>query len=783
MVKAWEAKNAKRAVKASGATLMALSLSACGSEDEVAAPVTPVTPVTPVAKPFELTPLVDIASGTQALNGSLANAFRFTDGNDTVTAISATIAADDTLIDGSTTDSDVINITHTGGTMAAMSAINIETANVTFASGASSIASFTNFTGLKTVNVDGSVAAKVLNADGATISASKYTRELTIESSTFAGNTAAGSAETVNVTVSGATYGTTAATQSSIVVSATTNGTLETLNVTSAGDSANVFALASGGSDSFKTINVLGSADATIRVAKGDVSGNTVSGTGSTGTVSLSLDVNSSGATAVNAANWTGIDNLVLRDSATASATDAATFNSVKSGQNVVVANSVGTLTVAAQAATYTAEAASAGLELNGTSTTAGVTVGAYAAENITALNLVSTGLASSTSTTAANTVSSIDGDFSTITITGDTSVALSSLAIDNKQTATGDTAARAVTVDASAMTGNAFLDITAAGGAKVVYTITGTAGADTIVVNDAGSTVVAGDGKDTITGGTGKDTIDGGAANDHIDVSYGKDTLTGGAGNDTFDIDLTAVGASAQVASYIAGTGAADAATTLAVTVGGATYSAADAADAAGSLATAFITAHSSAFQGLGIDLSKSGSGATEKLVFTAQTAGSEFTISTVTKGGTAVTADAGTQANVVAADVDTTITDFTSGDIIDTVGLSALGATYYEGAASGLATTVDYGVIVLTGATYATANAAEQAVQTVVSGANNVDGTADAIIVFLNSTTGTAQAAFDADQDTDGNLADSTVLVTFESITTLTDLASVMSADSFVI
>ena len=40
LVKAWEAKNAKRAVKASGATLMALSLSACGGSDDVVVDIT-----------------------------------------------------------------------------------------------------------------------------------------------------------------------------------------------------------------------------------------------------------------------------------------------------------------------------------------------------------------------------------------------------------------------------------------------------------------------------------------------------------------------------------------------------------------------------------------------------------------------------------------------------------------------------------------------------------------------------------------------------------------------
>ena len=59
MVKLWESKNAQRALKGSGLTLMAMSLTACGSDSDTAAVVTPVTPTTPVAEAVALTIGVD----------------------------------------------------------------------------------------------------------------------------------------------------------------------------------------------------------------------------------------------------------------------------------------------------------------------------------------------------------------------------------------------------------------------------------------------------------------------------------------------------------------------------------------------------------------------------------------------------------------------------------------------------------------------------------------------------------------------------------------------------
>ena len=59
------------------------------------------------------------------------------------------------------------------------------------------------------------------------------------------------------------------------------------------------------------------------------------------------------------------------------------------------------------------------------------------------------------------------------------------------------------------------------------------------------------------------------------------------------------------------------------------------------------------------------------------------------------------------------------------------------------------------------------------------------DGIIVFMNSTTGFAQVAYDADTDdvTSSSNDAANVIFGLENITTLTDLAAAFSADSFVI
>jgi hypothetical protein len=791
----WEKKNAK-AARAGGVSLMALSLAACGSDDATTTTTASdtSTTTTPVPATFDLTPLTDIASGTQALNGSLASDFRFTSGNEVVNGITATMASADTLLDNSTTDNDVLNVTMTGGTN--ITTMNIETINLTYAVAAADYNA--SNTGTTAFNVSGSVAGILGNPTaGAEVTLDGYGRVLTIDTLTLTGTAAAGSAESLNVTLKGATHGSTAASQTGVTIDGTDGESLETLNITSSGDAANTFTLAFENTETVGTYNILGTQDITIRVDDAKVSGTTFKGETNSGNVALSLDTN--GNITVNASNWSGVDDIILRDSAVGA--NNATLNSIASGQDVVVTSSVGTLTPTVTGATFASFAAAADLDLNGSSTVAGVTVTTYDAQNTTALNLVSQGLASSTANTAANTITNLDGDFTSITITGDTSLAITDLDIEAVQTATTATTARAVTVDASAMTGNSFVSITASADAKVSYTMTGTLGADTLVANASGSTLTGGAGNDVLTGGDGTDAITGGAGTDHIDISYGtSDTASGGAGNDTYDINAIEVAAVARVitsADVDGGLTTVAAQDDIIVVVDGVTY-ATDMltdGDTADDIAADFVAEHASAIlgaHGVTVAVQTGVAGGAEGLVFTGKADGTSFTADvTLSDNGTMVAvAETTTAAGSALKDTMTTISDFAAGDILDIDGIVKNGTAkvdgaggYYEGAAGSATITTEYDVMVITDQSYANFGDAEAAIagRLSVGGANA--STDDVVFIFLNSTSGTAQMFFDVDVDSDNDVDAADQIATFSNITNLTDLAAAFSADSFVI
>jgi len=406
-------------------------------------------------------------------------------------------------------------------------------------------------------------------------------------------------------------------------------------------------------------------------------------------------------------------------------------------------------------------------------------------------LNLDSVGLASSTSTTAANTISNLDGDFSTITITGDTSLAISDLDIEAKEAASS-TSARAVTLDASNMTGNAFVSITASADAKVSYTMTGTDGADTLVSNASGSSLTGGAGADTLTGGDGVDSIKGDAGADHIDVSYGKDVLTGGAGNDTYDVDSFSAAAVAQVTTSADVDGGKTGATadSLVVVVDGVTYTQAvlTAGDTGDDIAADFVASFGDAIlgaHGVTVAVTSTSANSSGLLKFTGKSDGTTFTVDlNYVDNTTLVTmAETATTAGAAAKDVISEITDFAAGDILDLAGgLTEAGISYYEGAAASSAAANN--IYVLTDASgFADAEAAEDAV---AAGTISTD-TADGIFVFINSTLGHAQVVYDSDISADSsNLGASdgaAVLFNLTSITNVTDLAAAFSADSFTI
>jgi hypothetical protein len=166
--------------------------------------------------------------------------------------------------------------------------------------------------------------------------------------------------------------------------------------------------------------------------------------------------------------------------------------------------------------------------------------------------------------------------------------------------------------------------------------------------------------------------------------------------------------------------------------------------------------------------------------LVFTGKTDGTTFTVdATLNDGGSNVTiAETTNNTGTAAGDVKSTITDFAVGDIVDTVGLTNLGTGgYYEGASTGMTAGTAYGMVVLTDQSYATWELAENAVATTST------STSEGIVIFLNSTTGVAEAHYEADLGANDTTAAADLLITFSSITNLTDLAATMSSDSFTI
>jgi hypothetical protein len=743
---------------------------------------------------FTLTTGNDVADNISASRGNLTSTFKFTSGDETVNASVGTLGDNDILLDNSTTDSDVLTVSGGTGTFTAS---NIETINLTTA--AAAVLQLDNVTGAKNVNITGANTVTVDGFNAATfqptIGINNITRIVTIETTTLGGAASTADAETLNLSVSGLSYGTTAATQSGITLNGiavdnTTDvdGVYETVNLASTGTTTNDFALVLNADESIGTLNITGDQSIQIRAVSSAVSGVTVNGTDNTGTLTLRVDrEGASGAT--NAANWTGVDNLLLVDST--AGTEGGVVASLKSGATVTFGSTFtgADSSLSLQGATYSALKDTINVTLdNVAATAAGVSLSVLDIQNVKTMNLISGGHASSTSTSGANLLNDLTGDFTTITISGDTSLEVD-LNINDVQTASTSTA-RSVVVNASAMTGDAFVNFgEIANNSKVGYNITGTVNDDTVNLNNTAGTVDGGAGNDSITGGTANDAINGGAGNDLINISYGTDAVTGGEGNDTLDVNTTTQAARAQItsvdvegvstATVVAGDDA------LIAVVNGVTYRTAATGTAHDTnLIDAFLTQWADIIYGAhGVTVAAADATAADGLSFTGNANGTAFTVDVTFEDDTTMDAvtEVATQTPLTALDVNTTIADFAVGDVINTEGLTSLGSVYYEGAASALSTSATYGVIVLTSTAYASADAAAAAIDAVTDDADTT--TAEAIVVFLNSTTGKAQAAYIGDFDSYTSVADAAVLFNFDNITTLTGLASTFSTDSFVI
>ena len=334
------------------------------------------------------------------------------------------------------------------------------------------------------------------------------------------GTTALGTAETMNITMTGASYGTTAATRSGLTITAANTGaneTLETLNITSSGSAANAFVLDASDADVLlSTVNMLGTQDVTMRVLTAEVTGVAIVGTSNTGSTTIRVD-NNGGAT-LNAGSFAGIDNLLMVDgTAPALGGDALSVSGLDSGQKITIGDDAGATTFAFNAASGASDTVTVVLDNETASTDIDIT--SIDIQNIETLNLESLGNAGTTaavgSAATVNLIDSLTGDMTTITLTGDTPIEID-LASDAP--ASGS---RTVAIDASAMTSFLVVNEVAAN-TKVSYNITGTASADTLLLNATGGTITAGAGADTITTAAGNDTVDAGAGADTINVVTG---------------------------------------------------------------------------------------------------------------------------------------------------------------------------------------------------------------------------------------------------------------------
>jgi hypothetical protein len=733
---------------------------------------------------FVLTAGTDIAGTTSSSQSgvSTSESFKFSANNETIEALTASMQAADTLLDLTATgDTDVLNITATG-TMNALTAANIETVNVNFAAGTPT-AVFTNFSGLDTVNVSGTVAGSVADAGSAETTVTGLTRIVTIDDTTGLGGTTAGAnAETVNVTVSGLSYGTTTTTQSGVTLTAANTGaneTLETLNITSSGTAANDFALDVADTDvTLDTVNLLGGTDVSMRMPHAQITGVTVAGAENTASTNLIIDRNGATITATNVTNMSGLDTISLLDSTSpATGGDGGSLTGLTSGQTIQFLDDFNSSTFTFNRVTGSSDSATIALD-NATAST-DTDVAAIDIQDVETLTINSNGNVS-TSTTAQNLIDDLTGDATTITVGGDTSIDID-LNIDAPSSGS-----RTVTVDASSNT--AFVTNAAAANTSVAYNITGTDGADTLVLNATTGTLDGGAGNDILTSGAGSDTVTGGAGNDHIDVSTGTDTLSGGAGNDTYDLASQGTLAVAQVSQTAALQSGITGATgdTISLNIDGRVYSQFYATSEAAT-AQAFVTAHAATILSThGVTVITTDT--STKLQATGKSDGTAFTMTSIdTDAGvdTAVAVTIGT-AGVTGVTQDANISDFASGDILDFADIAnETTLTYYEGVVAS-ATANDTVMVLTDAAGFADAEAVEDAI--IANAANSVVGN-DAVIAFFNSTLGHAQVIVDdnADNAADAaNLGGTTgvaIVVDLTGITNTTQLAEAFSSSSFVL
>ena len=400
----------------------------------------------------------------------------------------------------------------------------------------------------------------------------------------------------------------------------------------------------------------------------------------------------------------------------------------------------------------------------------AGLNVNTITANSIERINITSDRASSSAADTAdQNTMALVSDTAKEIFVTGKDGLSLTS------------SSATAVTLfDASGVVAEDTNDTAA--NMAVVFTSANASGSAVV-------TIKGGAGNDVLQGRAGSDVITGGAGTDQITYTGGNDTLSGDAGVDTFVITAAlfeANSTSSNTTTFDGGAG------TDIVSVTNASVTLVD-ADFDGMTLIETLTLGNftnsvtlgAKADAMGLTTINGGTVA-DTIVLTDSDFNNAIDLVTGT-GSDVITL--GTQAATYVTDTLThgsdQLTGWTTGtDQIDldisvlgisgTAGDNLANGNYYEGAVASLVAGTAYDVIVLTGASYANVNAAEDAIAGVSTSAT------DALVIFHDSTDGEVRMFHDADIGADNILADN-ALLEFTEITTLASVAGSFAIGDF--
>ncbi|WP_298679343.1 calcium-binding protein [uncultured Lentibacter sp.] len=281
MVKLWESKNAQRALKGSGLTLMAMSLTACGSDSVD-------TPAAVAVVDSDLT----VSPDTISASGDVTAARAYTPGgNDLVN----TLQSDD-VITGLAGTAQAMTITFgnnndAGAATVAPTITNIEIINFNSVSSDGNVDTLDlgNATGVTNVNVtslDDSLVIRGIDTVAVNVAANSVSDETTGVGFEFDDSAVSGAADSVDLAVNGFNG---ADINVGAAASETADGTgVETLNLSASGSASTIANIGSTGNT---TVNV--DADAELTVTAMSATGiETLNLTGSTAATSINVAAN-----------------------------------------------------------------------------------------------------------------------------------------------------------------------------------------------------------------------------------------------------------------------------------------------------------------------------------------------------------------------------------------------------------------------------------------------------------------------------------------------------------